>query len=65
MQDHMKPLKYKGKKYVKNTLTGKIYEVADIQLPSFNEMDSMQAYPNGVRPKRFRQDDQDPKSTDK
>jgi hypothetical protein len=58
MQDHMVPFSKNGKKYVKNRETGKVMEVADIQLPSFNEMDSMRAYPpDGLRPKNFKPKD--------
>jgi hypothetical protein len=58
----MKPFTYKGKKYVKNMETGKVTEVADIQLPSFNEMDSLRAYPpDGVRPSQPEEKDQDVK----
>jgi len=40
--------------------TGKMMEVADIQLPSFNEMDSMRAYPpDGVRPKDLKPEEKD------
>lgn len=60
MNDHMVPFTYKGKKYVKNMETGKVMEVADIQLPSFNEMDSLRAYPpDGVRPKNFKPKEKD------
>lgn len=38
MQDHMVPFTLNGKKMVKNMITGKVMEVADIQLPSFDEM---------------------------
>jgi hypothetical protein len=54
MQDHMVPFEKDGKKYVKNEMTGEVKEVADIKLPSFNEMASLRAYPNGIRPKNFK-----------
>jgi len=60
MNDHMVPFTYKGKKYVKDTITGEVFKVADIQLPSFNEMDSLRAYPpDGVRPKDFKPEEKD------
>jgi len=37
---HMVPFIHEGKKYVKNMETGSVLEVADIELPSMNEMTS-------------------------
>lgn len=60
MQDHLKMLD--GGRKVLNMNTGKVMEVADIQMPSFNEMDSMKAYPpDGVRPSQPEEKDQDVK----
>ena len=44
MQDHMVPFTYKGKAFVVNMDTRRVLEVADIQLPSFNEAESAEAY---------------------
>jgi hypothetical protein len=41
MNDHMVPFMRDGKQYVKNMDTGKVMEVADIDLPSINEMVGM------------------------
>jgi len=43
MQDHMIPVKLKGKQMVFNKETRKLLKVADIKIPSFNEMDSILA----------------------
>jgi hypothetical protein len=56
MQDHLKMLD--GERKVLNINTGKVME-ADIQMPSFNEMDSQKAYPpDGVRPSKPEEKDQ-------
>jgi hypothetical protein len=41
MNDHMVPFMKGGKKYVRDTETGKEYPVSDIQMPSWNELEDI------------------------
>jgi hypothetical protein len=44
----------------------KLLEVADIKIPSFNEMDSIRAYPpDGIRPKNLNSEESDQDATKK